>query len=213
MTSYVTPREAARLLGVHRTTLARWEEQGKIKAIKTESGQRRYDIHSYIQEKEQESGTIPTPSTRATVLYARVSTTGQKDDLLRQTEALTEHYPRAEVITEIGSGLNFRRRKFLTILERIITRDIDCLVVAHRDRLCRFGFELIEWLAEKFDCQIVVLYKQKWSPQEELVQDMLSIVHCFSSRLYGLRKYEKKLREELQNQDETFTEKREETHA
>lgn len=87
-------------------------------------------------------------------------------------------------------GLNFKRRKLNAILEGIISGDIQCLVVAHKDRLARFGFDLIEWLCEKFDCKLVVLYQQKYSPQAELVQDVLSVVHCFSSRLYGLRKYE-----------------------
>ncbi|MEK0177983.1 MAG: IS607 family transposase [Microcoleus anatoxicus] len=201
---YVTPREAANALGVNPRTLARWSEDGLIKTIKTEAGQRRYDIAEYLKQK---SGTteLARPST---VLYARVSTSSQRDDLKRQTEALTTSYPGSEVITEIGSGLNFRRRKLNTILERIISGDIQCLVVAHKDRLARFGFELIEWLCEKFDCKVVVLYQQKYSPETELVQDMLSVVHCFSSRLYGLRKYEKKLREdqEIQKQKTALTE-------
>lgn len=202
--SYVTPREAARLLGVNSRTLSRWEESGKIKAVKTPSGQRRYDIDSYI--KEQSTGNTDEFATR-TVLYARVSTHSQRDDLVRQTAALTERYPSGEVITEVGSGLNFRRRKLLAILERVIRGDIQMLVVAHKDRLARFGFELIEWLCEQFGCTVVVLYQQKHSPQTELMQDMLSVVHCFSSRLYGLRKYEKKLREdpEIQAQKAPLT--------
>jgi predicted site-specific integrase-resolvase len=175
-----------------------------ISAIKTEAGQRRYDLAEYLNQK---SGTteLARPST---VLYARVSTSSQRDDLKRQTEALTTSYPGGQIITEIGSGLNFRRRKLNAILERIISSDIQCLVVAHKDRLARFGFDLIEWLREKFDCKLVVLYQQKYSPQAELVQDMLSVVHCFSSRLYGLRKYEKQLREdsEIQKQKMTLTE-------
>ncbi len=78
--------------------------------------------------------------------------------------------------------------------------DIQMLVVAHRDRLARFGFDLIEWLCSQFGCTVVVLYQQKHSPQTELVQDMLSIVHCFSARLYGLRKYEKQLRQDQEIQ-------------
>lgn len=201
---YVTPREAANALGVNPRTLARWSEDGLIKTIKTEAGQRRYDIAEYLKQK---SGTTEL-ARRSTVLYARVSTSSQRDDLKRQTEALTTSYPGCEVITEIGSGLNFRRRKLNAILERIISGDIQCLVVAHKDRLARFGFDLIEWLCEKFDCKLVVLYQQKYSPQAELVQDMLSVVHCFSSRLYGLRKYEKQLRQdsEIQKQKTTRTE-------
>jgi excisionase family DNA binding protein len=187
---YVTPREAANTLGVSTRTLSRWSEEGKIKTIKTEAGQRRYDLAGY---KEQKS--LTTESFRSsTVLYARVSTSSQRDDLFRQTEALTSSYPGCEVVAEIGSGLNFRRRKLNAILERIINRDIQLLVVAHSYRLARFGFDLIEWLCERFGCKILVLYQQKYSRETELVQDMLSVVHCFSSRLYGLRKYEKKLR-------------------
>ena len=201
---YVTPREAANALGVNPRTLARWSEDDLIKAIKTEAGQRRYDIAEYLKQK---SGKTEL-ARRSTVLYARVSTSSQRDDLKRQTEALTTSYPGGEIITEIGSGLNFRRRKLNTILERIISGDIQCLVVAHKDRLARFGFELIEWLCEKFDCKLVVLYQKKYSPQAEIVQDMLSVVHCFSSRVYGLRKYEKQLREdsEIQKQKTTLTE-------
>ena len=165
---YVTPREAAKALGVNPRTLARWSEDGLIKTIKTEAGQRRYDIAEYLKQK---SGTTEL-ARRSTVLYARVSTSSLIDDLKRQTEALTTSYPGCEVITEIGSGLNFRRRKLNTILERIISGDIQCLVVAHKDRLARFGFDLIEWLCEKFDCKLVVLYQQKYSPQAELVQDL-----------------------------------------
>jgi len=163
--SYVA--EAANALGVNPRTLARWSEDGKIKTITTEAGQRRYDIAEYLKQK---SGTTEL-ARRSTVLYARVSTSSQRDDLKRQTEALTTSYPGGEIITEIGSGL-------------------------------------IECLCEKFDCKLVVLYQQKYSPQAELVQDMLSVVYCFSSRLYGLRKYEKQLREdsEIQKQKTTLTE-------
>jgi putative resolvase len=191
-------------LGVNPRTLARWSEDGLIKTIKTEAGHRRYDIAEYLKQK---SGTTEL-ARRSTVLYARVSTSSQRDDLKRQTEALTTTYPGSEVITEIGSGLNFRWRKLNAILERIVSGDIQCLVVAHKDRLARFGFDLIEWLCEKFECKLVVLYQQKYSPQAELVQDMLSVVHCFSSRLYGLRKYEKQLREdsEIQKPKTTLTE-------
>ena len=195
---YVTPRQAANALGVNPRTLARWSEEGKIKTIKTESGQRRYDLADYLKQKSDT--TEPTRS--HTVLYARVSTSSQRDDLLRQTEALITSYPGCEVITEIGSGLNFRRKKLNTILERVIAGDIQCLVVAHKDRLARFGFELIEWLCEKFDCKLVVLYQQKHSPATEIVQDMLSVLHGFSSRLYGLRKYENKLRTDPEIQEQ-----------
>lgn len=95
--------------------------------------------------------------------------------------------------SDIGSGLNFRRRKFLTILERVLSGDVQRLVVAHPDRLVRFGFELVKWLCERTGCKLVVLNERKLSPEQELVADMLSIIHCFSSRLYGKRKYQKQV--------------------
>lgn len=186
---YVSPKEAAKRLGVHVGTLRRWELEGRVTAIKTPSGHRRYAMRAV----ELLAGEQPRINT---VLYARVSTNSQRDDLQRQIEFLVSRHPEAEVISEIGSGLNYRRRKFLAILERVLKGDIQQIVVAYPDRLLRFGLELVEWICEKNECRIVVLNERKLSPQEELVQDILSILHCFSSRLYGLRKYERKIREE-----------------
>ncbi|MDB9514991.1 hypothetical protein PN499_27700 [Kamptonema animale CS-326] len=126
---YVTPREAANALGVSTKTLARWSEEGKTPTFKTEAEQRHYHITKYLKQKSN-STELVRPST---ILYATVSTSIQRDDLLRQTEALTTSYPGYEVITEIRSGLNFRRRKLNAILERIIRGDIQLLVVAHKD--------------------------------------------------------------------------------
>jgi putative resolvase len=190
---HVTPKEAAKILGVHVSSLRRWENEGKLKAIRTPGGQRRF----IIEEVEKVAG---MPRTVRTVCYGRVSTHSQQDDLQRQLEHLRTRYSEAEVISEVGSGLNFKRKKFLSILERIIDGDIQRLVVAHPDRLVRFGFELVKWLCTKFECELVVLNDRKLSPEQELVQDMLSIIHCFSSRLYGLRKYKSTIKEELQKE-------------
>jgi predicted site-specific integrase-resolvase len=184
---YVTPKEAGEIFGVSIATLRRWEQNGAIKAIRTVGNQRRY----ILEEAEKQ---------KPVVCYARVSTHGQKDDLTRQAEFLHSAYPTAELITEVGSGLNFKRRKFLAILERIYERNIGTLVIAHPDRLVRFGFPLLEWFCAKSGCQLVVLRKKSLSPHEELVRDILSILHCFSARLYGLRKYEKQARLELQKE-------------
>ncbi|MBW4480242.1 MAG: IS607 family transposase [Tolypothrix brevis GSE-NOS-MK-07-07A] len=193
---HVTPKEAAKILGVHVSSLRRWENEGKLKAIRTPGGQRRF----ILEEVEKTAGIAGTVRT---VCYSRVSTHSQQDDLQRQLAFLREQYPYCEVISETGSGLNFKRKKFLSILERIIDGDIQRLVVAHPDRLVRFGYELVKWLCEKFECELVVLNDRKLSPETELIQDMLSIVHCFSSRLYGLRKYKSKFKEDLQKEGET----------
>lgn len=193
---HVTPKEAAKILGVHVSSLRRWENEGKLKAIRTPGGQRRFDLC----EVEKVGG---MPRTVRTVCYGRVSTHSQQDDLQRQLEHLQRRYPEAEIISEVGSGLNFRRKKFLTVLERIIDGDIQRLVVAHPDRLVRFGYELVKWLCQKFECELLVQGDRKLSPEQELVQDMLSIIHCFSSRLKGLRKYKSQLKEELQKKGAT----------
>ena len=181
---YVRPKEAASILGVAVSSLRRWDEVGKIKAIKTPPGHRRYSI----KEIEQAGG---LPRAVVTVCYARVSSHSQRDDMSGQIELLLSKFPEAEIVSEIGSGLNFKRKGFLSILDRICTGDIKRLIVAHPDRLVRFGFELVKWLCERNKCELLVLNDRSFSPEQELIQDMLSIIHCFSSRLYGLRRYKK----------------------
>ncbi|WP_081464648.1 IS607 family transposase [Chloracidobacterium thermophilum] len=181
MTRYVKPREAADYFGVCLHTLRRWEQKGWINATRTPSGRaRRYDLDSYIKTPRK---------VKRVVLYARVSSRGQKPDLERQIARLVNLYPGAEVVGEVGGGLNFKRPKFLALLERVRAGDVGTIVVAHRDRLCRFGFEFVEWYCHQYGCEVLVLDDDHLSPQQELVEDILTILHCFSSRLYGLGKY------------------------
>ncbi|NJK67399.1 MAG: IS607 family transposase [Microcoleus sp. SU_5_3] len=186
MSTYVPPRIAVQRLGVCARTLERWEKEGKIKAYRTPSGQRRYDITSVVH----------LPSTKPTILYARVSSRNQKADLLRQVEFLVARYPGCEIIQDIGSGLNFKRKGLIALLERIYSGDIGMVVVASKDRLCRFGFDLISWFAQRGGCKILVLNNSTLSPEREMVEDMLAIIHVFSCRLYGLGKYKKQIIED-----------------
>ena len=188
MTKYVKPKEAAEALGVHERTLRRWEEDGRIEAIRTPSGQRRYDIESYVAK----SG----GGRRKVVAYARVSGRAGQPDLNRQVAALSSLYPQAEVISEIGGGLNFKRKKLLALLEQILSGDVRMVVVAHKDRLARFGFDLFRWICEQNGCELVVLNDAGFSPEREMVEDILAILHGFSSRLYGLRKYKAQVKED-----------------
>ncbi|MEZ5672371.1 MAG: IS607 family transposase [Thiotrichaceae bacterium] len=105
-------------------------------------------------------------------------------------------YPNHELIEDIGSGLNFKRKGFNALLERIMSGNVAEIVVAHRDRLCRFGFELIESIANKHNCNIVVLDNSQLSPQSELINDLLSTIHVFSRRINGLKKYGRKIKED-----------------
>ncbi len=183
MPNYVPARVATAKLGVTLATLLRWEEAGLIQTVKTPKGQRRYDIDSVIAAGSNAG------DTRAVILYARVSSHSQKADLAQQAEYLLSRYPTSELITEVGSGLNFKRKKFLAILERVLSGDVRMVIVAHRDRLCRFGFDLVSWFASRSKCEILVLNQTNLSPEREMVEDVLAIIHVFSSRLYGLRKY------------------------
>lgn len=180
---YVPSRIAAKTLGLHPNTLRKWADAGKINHIKTASGQRRYDIETFLGQSQ---------STR-TICYCRVSSYKQKDDLYRQVEFMRQAYPEAEIVKDIGSGINFKRKGLKTILDAAIDGDKLKVVVAHRDRLCRFGFDLIEWILQRNSGEIVVLNQTKLSPERELTQDLLTILHVFSCRMHGLRSYKNKI--------------------
>ncbi len=135
---------------------------------------------------------------RRLVTYARVSSAGQKGDLKNQREALeafclAQGKAIAERLEDVGSGLNYKRKNFLRLMEMVERGEISEIVVAHKDRLVRFGFEWFEKFCRDHGTQIVVMNAESLSPQEEMTKDLLSIIHCFSSRLYGLRKYKKKI--------------------
>ncbi|WP_242055766.1 MULTISPECIES: IS607 family transposase [Nostocales] len=196
MAKYVKPNEAANTLGVCLRTLRRWEAEGKISTIKTPSGQRRYDVEKFIKKESEPDGG------RAIVIYARVSTRPQKADLDRQVERLSALYPGAEVVKEVGGGLNLRRKGLINLLGRVLRSDIRTIVVAHKDRLARFGFDIIEWLCEQFDCNIVVLNQVSLSPHAELVQDIVAILHSYHIRLYSIRRLENQIKQELQVETE-----------
>ncbi|RUS94983.1 IS607 family transposase ISTko1 [Dulcicalothrix desertica PCC 7102] len=185
---YITPQEAQRRYGFHPRTLVDWANDGKIECIKSPGGHRRYSVSSLEQIK---SGSITT------ILYARVSTSSQKDDLKTQIEYLANHYPGNECITDIGSGLNFKRKKFIQVMEKVAKGEVTNIVVAHKDRLARFGFDFIEWFCNLNGCKIIVLNNTYKPPHQEMMEDFMSIMHCFSSKLYFLRKYEKKILNEV----------------
>ncbi len=186
--NYVPPRVAASKLGVSTKTLERWLEAGKIEGIFTQGGQRRYNLDSVIPIRPGNPA-----DERITVVYARVSSRSQKSDLEQQVNFLKSRYPDAEIITDIGSGLNFKRKGLQALLDRVLNNTIKLIVIAHKDRLSRFGFDIIAWLCTRQQTKILVLDQKNLSPEREMVEDILAIVHVFSCRLYGLRKYKKQI--------------------
>ena len=184
---FIPSRKAAKALGVHPNTLRRWADSGQIKFIKSHSGQRRYDVNSFVGEEKSHE----------TICYCRVSSPKQKDDLQRQVDFMRQNYPQAEVVKDIGSGINFKRKGLRSILERAMQGNQLTVISAHKDRLCRFGFDLIEWVISSNGGQIVVLSESQHSPEQELTQDLLTILHVFSCRMHGLRKYSRKISKDL----------------
>ena len=183
---YLPSRQAAKSLGLHPHTLRRYADAGIIPSIRTQSGQRRYDVRSYLGKSKNST----------TIRYCRVSSHKQTGGLQRQAAFMQEHFPNAEVITDAASGLNYRRRGLATILERIHQGDKLTPVVAYRDRLARFGTELIEQILQQNGGELLVLNQRDLSPPEELTQDLLAVLTVFSARANGLRRYRKKIRED-----------------
>jgi len=147
---------------------------------------------------------------RKRICYARVSSVKQSEDLERQVQDLQKEYPDHELVKDIGSGVNFSRKGFKALVESIIDGDIEELVISHKDRLTRFGYELIEQICKKFECTIVVQFKdERHSPEQELADDLLAITTVFVAKHNGLRAGEKKRKRK--ESKETKTKKRRES--
>jgi predicted site-specific integrase-resolvase len=193
MSKFYRINEFAKRIGKSTSTLRRWDTEGLLVAKRMPSGHRYYDesdVKKMLGYKEVE---------RKTIVYCRVSSHNQKDDLKSQVTAMEQFCLSSgltvdEWIQEIGGGMNFKRKKFLSLMSRISTGEIKQLVVAHKDRLCRFGFDYFEHMATENGCDIKVVNQESLSPQQEMVEDLMAIIHTFSCRLYGLGKYEKKIK-------------------
>lgn len=180
------PHELAKILGVSVKTLQRWDKSGKLPAKRTPTNYRYYTENDLLVAQ----GVKTLPKERKTVVYCRVSSSSQKSELKNQVKAMEDFCLNAgftitETISEIGGGLNFKRKKFIEMIFSMIRGEISTIVVAHKDRLCRFAFDLIEKLAEYSDCRIIVVNSVSLSPQKELVEDLIAIIHYFSSRMDG----------------------------
>lgn len=184
--------EAAKLLGVSRSTLGRWHESGQLRAdIVTPGGDRRWSRSRLIAMRHDVQDVAPA---RRTVAYARVSTSEQKDDLARQEQMLSQFCAArgwiAETIADIGSGMNYRKRGLRRLLKLLVDDEVERLVLTHKDRLLRFGAELVFALCEERGVEVVIINGGdigQASFEEDLARDVLEIVTVFSARLYGAR--------------------------
>ena len=194
---YYSSKDVTKILGVTAQTLRNWDKEGKLKPSYTKSNGYRYYsedvILSYTQERK-------TKKDVNVVLYARVSSKKQQDDLERQISNLKEYakdkYEKYDVISDIGSGINYEKPGLKKLIEMINKKQVDIIVVLYKDRLLRYGFELVEYFAKLNNVKIEVIDKIDKNQDQELVEDLVQIITVFSCKLQGKRK--KKTKELLQ---------------
>lgn len=188
MNRLTTIGEAAKILGVSISTLRRWDKNGKLKPQKTVSGHRRYDISKI---KPELFGELKHEA-KKTVAYARVSSHDQKADLERQKQVLELYCAKQgwtyEIISDLGFGMNYHKKGLKRLINDILSEKISRLVIAHKDRLLRFGAELIFAICEAKQVEVIILNQgEDTSFEEDLAKDVLEIITVFSARLYGSR--------------------------
>jgi len=182
-------KEASKLLGVHIRTIQKWDKAGKIRCVRTVGGKRR------VPESEIKR-ILGIHEKRKIIGYARVSSRTQKDDLERQIE-LIKNYARErdweiEILKDVSSGLKEDRRNFQKLLRMVINKEVSKVIIAYPDRLTRFGFKTLEEFFRSYGTEIVVINHGEKSPQEELVEDLITIISHFAGKLYGMRSHKYK---------------------
>jgi DNA binding domain, excisionase family len=190
MEKLYTLKEAKKLLGVTTRTIQRWDKAGKIRVVRTMGGRRRIpesEIKRILGLKEE----------RVVVGYARVSSTTQKDDLERQKQLIHSYakdkgYGNIQILSDVGSGINENRKSFLKLLDMVSGRMVSKVIIAYEDRLTRFGFETLRKFFQVFGTEIEVINNEEKTPNEELVEDLITIVSHFAGKLYGLRSHKYK---------------------
>ena len=195
MNKIYKPNEFGKMIGRTVNTLQRWDREGILKARRTPTNRRYYTEEDYynitgIQQENVEN------QVNDVVIYARVSNQNQKDDLKNQVEFLKTYanakgYIVSNIITDIGSGLNYNRKGFNSIL---YSEKKQTILISYEDRFVRFGYSWFDNFLKSKGSEIVVVNNQTLSPQQELVEDLISIIHIFSCRIYGLKKYKKKIK-------------------
>ncbi len=196
-----SPREMAKLINVSVKTLQRWDKKGLLPAYRTPTDRRYYTHEQYLNYVG--SSNIKK-NNKSIVIYARVSNPGQKDNLDNQVTFLRQFANGRglivdEVIKDTGSGLNYNRKEWNKLIDRVINLEVDTIIISHKDRFMRFGYDWFERLCNKYGCKILIVNNEDLSPQEEMLQDLISIIHVFSCKIYGLRKYKKKIIEEIKH--------------
>ena len=186
MEKLYTLRDACDIMQIDPTTLRKWDREGKIRCVRLQNNFRR------IPESEI-NRILGIQKERSSYIYARVSSGGQKEDRDRQIERLKNNSPESEVISDTRSGMGFNRKGFLKLLDLIEKDKVSVIYITHKDRLARFGYDLVEKICEMHGTRIVTVDSEELlTAHEELSRDLISIITSFSARLYGLRSHKLK---------------------
>lgn len=194
--SIYKPKDFAKMLNVSVKTLQRWDNEDTLKAYRNPKGRRYYTYEQYLAFTG-----ISSKTNKKIVIYTRVSTTNQKDDLNNQVEFLKNYVNSKgliinEIITDIGSGLNYTRKKWNDLINDCINQKVQTIIISNKDRFVRFGYDWFERFLLSYGVNIIIVNNNKLSPNEELIQDLISIIHIFSCKIYGLKKYIKSISED-----------------
>lgn len=204
MSKYYSINEFSKILGVSAQTLRNWDNNGKLRPHHTSSNGYRYYSHEQLNQVMN----IKPNLDRIVIGYCRVSSNKQKDDLERQIENmklyLTAQGKPFEIISDIGSGINYKKNGLKELIKRISQNKVEKVVVLYKDRLLRFGFELVEYIASLYYCDIEIIDNTEKSEQQELVEDLAQIITVFSCKLQGKRanKARKLVKELIENGEE-----------
>jgi len=185
----------SKMIGKTTKTLQNWDNSGKLEAKRTITGRRFYTEDDFLLLKGVNK------INRINIAYCRVSTKNQKEDLENQKVYINDFcrnagIPINDFFTDYGSGLNYNREKFNKLMKLVEHGKINNIIIAHRDRFMRFGYEWFESFCLDHGVKILIINDDRLSPEKELVDDIISILHVFSCRLYGLRKYKKAIEQD-----------------
>jgi len=192
MNNYKSRKETLEILGIHYKTLYKLAENNEIETVKIGSRQM-YNINKYLQDIKVES------PNKKVICYCRVSSQKQREDLKRQILYMESKYPGCEIIKDIASGINLNREGLNKIINMAIRGEIKELIIAYKDRLARFGYEMIEKIIKEYsNGKIIILNKtEEQTPTEEVTQDIISIMNVYVAKINGLRKYKKQIKDEI----------------
>lgn len=195
LTGYFTGKEASEILKVHQNTLRNWANENKLEVYRTPGNKRMYNVGKFMKENNLISEQIIHEEIKERLIigYVRVSTINQASDLQRQKEELLEFYPNIKIIEDIGSGLSLTKKGIKKIIDLAIEGKIENLIVLYKDRLARFGYDLIEHLITEYsNGKIIIVHeKENETTEEELVKDVMNILNVYTAKLNGIRKYNK----------------------